>query len=143
MAEREIRLAHSTLKAGVWKHFGFYEVEGKKDTEKSHTICKLWQTKQKYFENTTIMRNHTMFPPGGRTIAGFSCCQPNDHRTNDYKASTQLGKGEANYKLYRKLYCQGFDSKPGLSHYVAHFSAKIQCPILKIFYRHSNSHTLQ
>ena len=50
--------AHSAFKASVWMHFGFYEVEGKKDLDKSHTTCKLCRTKQKYFGNMTNMRNH-------------------------------------------------------------------------------------
>ncbi|KAK0146719.1 Zinc finger BED domain-containing protein 1 [Merluccius polli] len=64
MAEREqpkmdkIRLAPPSLKASVWKHFSFHEVEGKRDLEKSHTVCKLCLTKIKYFGNTTNMRNH-------------------------------------------------------------------------------------
>ena len=55
MAWRNIQLAAN---ASVWNHFGFYEVKAKKDVDKSHTICKLCQTKLQYFGNTTNMRNH-------------------------------------------------------------------------------------
>ena len=61
LAERIIQPAPSALKASVWKHFGFYDVDGKKDLDKSHTTCKLCRTKPKYFGN---MRNHiTRFHP--------------------------------------------------------------------------------
>ena len=64
MAERIIQPAPSALKASVWKHFGFYDVDGKKDLDKSHTTCKLCQTKLKYFGNMTNMINHiTHFHP--------------------------------------------------------------------------------
>ena len=51
-----IRPAPGTLKAAVWQHFGFYEVEGKLD--KTYTVCKVCGTKIKYFGNTTNLRNH-------------------------------------------------------------------------------------
>ena len=45
MAERNIQPAPSALKASVWKHFDIDEVEGKKDLDKSHIMCKLSQIK--------------------------------------------------------------------------------------------------
>ena len=45
VAECNIQPAPSALKASVWKHFGFYDVEGQKDLDKSHTICKLCRIK--------------------------------------------------------------------------------------------------
>lgn len=48
-AERNIQPASSSLKASLWECFGFYKVEGKKDVDKSHSICKLCRTKLKYF----------------------------------------------------------------------------------------------
>ena len=54
-----IRPAPASLKASVWKHFGFHEVEGKRDLDKTHAVCKLCETKIRYFGgSTTNMRNH-------------------------------------------------------------------------------------
>ncbi len=47
MADHEIRPAQGGLKAGVWRHFGFYKVDGNSELDKSHTICKLCHTKMK------------------------------------------------------------------------------------------------
>ncbi|KAM3861959.1 E3 SUMO-protein ligase ZBED1-like [Diretmus argenteus] len=60
MAENEtpIRPAPSSFKASVWQHFGFYEVEGKRELDKTHTICKLCRANKKYSGNTTNMRDH-------------------------------------------------------------------------------------
>ena len=55
---REIRKAPSNLKVDVWKHFGFYNVDGGSELDKSHVICKLCPAKIKYFGNTTNMRSH-------------------------------------------------------------------------------------
>ena len=57
MPEHNIQPVPSALKASMW-HFGFHDVEGEKDLDKNHTICKLCLTKLKYFGNTTNMRNH-------------------------------------------------------------------------------------
>ena len=95
MAERNIQPATSALKASVWKHFGFYEVEGKKDLDKSHTIWKLCQTIltkysnswQKYFGNTPNMRNclKCFYPDEEEKTVSCSCFQPEDHRASDIK----------------------------------------------------------
>uniref|UniRef100_A0A673J6Y6 BED-type domain-containing protein n=1 Tax=Sinocyclocheilus rhinocerous TaxID=307959 RepID=A0A673J6Y6_9TELE len=52
--------APATLKADVWKHFGFLETEkdGKRTLDKSYTMCRMCEVKIKYFGNTTNMRNH-------------------------------------------------------------------------------------
>lgn len=112
MAEREIRPAPSALKASLWKHFGFYEVEGEKTLNKGHTICKLCQAKLKYFGNITNMTNHiTRFHPeeeekhsGILVVAAYQ-------RTTEQalsKLPPNFEKSKANYKLYCNFYCQGF-----------------------------------
>lgn len=53
-----IQLAAPGLKASICKHSGIREVKGKGDLDKSHAVCKLCQTKLKYFGNTTNMRNY-------------------------------------------------------------------------------------
>uniref|UniRef100_A0A671PSY3 BED-type domain-containing protein n=1 Tax=Sinocyclocheilus anshuiensis TaxID=1608454 RepID=A0A671PSY3_9TELE len=61
MAEAtHITAAPATLKADVWKHFGFLEKEkdGKRTLDKSYTMCRMCEVKIKYFGNTTNMRNH-------------------------------------------------------------------------------------
>ena len=40
---RLLRPAPALLKATIWQHFGFYEVEGKMD--KTYTVCQLWRTR--------------------------------------------------------------------------------------------------
>lgn len=55
-SDKPIRPAPASLKAAVWQHFGFYEVEGKMD--KTYTVCKVCGSKIKYFGNTTNLRNH-------------------------------------------------------------------------------------
>lgn len=53
-----IKNAPSFLKADIWAHFGFYEVTGKHELDKTHAVCKVCHTKIKYFGNTTNLRNH-------------------------------------------------------------------------------------
>ena len=60
MTEKTIRPAPSGFKASVWQHFGFYEVEGKKELDKTHTVCKLCKATLKYCGNTTNIRNHIL-----------------------------------------------------------------------------------
>lgn len=82
MAEREIQ-SPCSLKADVWKYFGFYEVEGEKELDKSHTICKLCRTKLKYFGNTTNIRSHiTRFHPEEEKHSAVPvvAASANDHR---------------------------------------------------------------
>ena len=56
--EKRIRPAPASFKASVWQHFGFYEVEGRRELDKSHTVCKLCKEKKIYHGNTTNMRAH-------------------------------------------------------------------------------------
>ena len=53
---KPIRPASTSLKATVWQHFQFHEVEGRID--KTYTVCKVCGTQLKYFGNTTNFRNH-------------------------------------------------------------------------------------
>ena len=53
---RRIRPAPASLKAAIWQHFGFYEIDGKMD--KTYTICKVCRSKIKYFGNTTNLHSH-------------------------------------------------------------------------------------
>uniref|UniRef100_A0A8C4SKE9 BED-type domain-containing protein n=1 Tax=Erpetoichthys calabaricus TaxID=27687 RepID=A0A8C4SKE9_ERPCA len=56
--EKNIQPAPSSFKAYVWAHFGFYNIDGKKEIDKTHVICKLCKAKIKYFGNTTNLRTH-------------------------------------------------------------------------------------
>lgn len=56
--EPVIKNAPSILKADIWAHFGFYEITGKHELDKTHAVCKICHTKIKYFGNTTNLRNH-------------------------------------------------------------------------------------
>uniref|UniRef100_A0A8C4S0T5 HAT C-terminal dimerisation domain-containing protein n=1 Tax=Erpetoichthys calabaricus TaxID=27687 RepID=A0A8C4S0T5_ERPCA len=47
--EKNIQPAPSSFKADVWAHFGFYNIDGKKEIDKTHV---------KYFGNTTNLRTH-------------------------------------------------------------------------------------
>ncbi|KAM3876933.1 E3 SUMO-protein ligase ZBED1-like [Diretmus argenteus] len=62
MAERQdkraVKDAPSVLKADIWAHFGFYELPGKRELDKTHAVCKICSVKIKYFGNTTNLRNH-------------------------------------------------------------------------------------
>ncbi len=42
---RETQPALSALKDSVWKHFGFYKVDGESEVDKSHAICERLHTK--------------------------------------------------------------------------------------------------
>ena len=53
---RPIQSAPASLKAAIWQHFGFYEVEGKMD--KTYTVCKVCGIQIKYFRNTKNLRSH-------------------------------------------------------------------------------------
>ncbi|KAF3835605.1 hypothetical protein F7725_028163, partial [Dissostichus mawsoni] len=54
-----IKNAPSVLKADIWTHYGFYELKGKNELDKSHAVCKVCHTKIKYLGvNTTFLRNH-------------------------------------------------------------------------------------
>ncbi len=46
-ADRETGPAPAGLEASVWKHFGFYKVDGKSEPDKSHAVLKLCHTKIK------------------------------------------------------------------------------------------------
>ncbi|KAM9801947.1 uncharacterized protein LOC133159831 isoform X2 [Syngnathus typhle] len=58
MAEPEIRPAPKHLKSDVWNHFGFYNVDGGNELDKSYVVCKICRAKLKYF-GTTNLRSHT------------------------------------------------------------------------------------
>ena len=58
LTERIIQPAPSSLKARVWAHFGFYNLEGKTELDRNHAICRLCKAKVKYFGNTTNLRTH-------------------------------------------------------------------------------------
>ncbi|KAJ4949461.1 hypothetical protein JOQ06_020976 [Pogonophryne albipinna] len=54
-----IKNAPSVLKADIWTHYGFYQLKGKNELDKSHAVCKVCHTKIKYLGgNTTNLRNH-------------------------------------------------------------------------------------
>ncbi|XP_033971454.1 zinc finger BED domain-containing protein 1-like [Trematomus bernacchii] len=54
-----IKNAPSVLKADIWTHYGFYELKGKSELDKSHAVFKVCHTKIKYLGgNTTNLRNH-------------------------------------------------------------------------------------
>ena len=121
MAELNIQPAASALKANVWKLFGFYDAEGKKDLDKSHTVCKLCRTKLKYLGNKTNMRNHmTRFHPeeerkqsvvvssNQKTIEqAMSSFPPNSQRanriTNSVVTSIQTLDNETRNKVMESL----------------------------------------
>ena len=52
---KPIRPAPTSLKATVWKHFEFNDVNGRID--KTYTVCKVCGTQLKYFCNTTNFMN--------------------------------------------------------------------------------------
>nr|XP_055049286.1 E3 SUMO-protein ligase ZBED1-like [Misgurnus anguillicaudatus] len=58
MDEREIQPAPSSLKAKIWRHFGFYRMPGSTALDMTHTVCKLCKMKTKYFGSTTNARAH-------------------------------------------------------------------------------------
>ncbi|XP_037095590.1 uncharacterized protein LOC119115301 [Syngnathus acus] len=58
MAEPEIRPAPKQFKSDVWNHFGFYNVDGGNELDKSYVVCKICRAKIKHF-GTTNMRSHT------------------------------------------------------------------------------------
>ncbi|XP_065096446.2 E3 SUMO-protein ligase ZBED1-like [Paramisgurnus dabryanus] len=101
MAEREIRTP-SSLKADIWKYFGFYEVEGGNELDKSHTICRLCRTKLKYFGNTKNMRNHiTRFhPEEEKQMAGPSVAA--NQRTIEQTILSKLPPGSERAKRITK-----------------------------------------
>ena len=45
LGSRVLKDAPKTLKADIWQHFGFYEVDGKLD--KAHAVCKTCHAKIK------------------------------------------------------------------------------------------------
>ena len=53
---KPVRPAPASLKATVWQHFEFNEVEGRLD--KTYTVCKVHGTQFKYFGNSTNLRKH-------------------------------------------------------------------------------------
>uniref|UniRef100_A0A3B1JBH7 BED-type domain-containing protein n=1 Tax=Astyanax mexicanus TaxID=7994 RepID=A0A3B1JBH7_ASTMX len=60
MEEKEIQPAPRTLKATIWKHFGFYRQPGpgKKGLDMTYAICRDCNGKVKYFGNTSNPRSH-------------------------------------------------------------------------------------
>ena len=120
--------------------FGLYDIEGKKDLDKSHTTCKLCRTKLKYFGNMTNMRNHiTRFQPeeqekqlvvvasNQRTIEqAITNFPPNSRRVKQITNSitTFIAKDLRQYSVVEN---QGFHAM------FAHFGAEIQRPFSKIF----------
>ena len=97
---KPIRPAPTSLKATVWQHFEFHEVEVK--TDKTYTVCKVCGTQLKDFGNTTNLRNHLAryHPELGekqRPVAGASQraigqvmaqLQPNSKRAKGITKST-------------------------------------------------------
>ncbi len=45
MADRKVQPALSGLTASIWKHCGFYKVDGESELTKSHTTWKLCHSK--------------------------------------------------------------------------------------------------
>lgn len=39
--QRVTKTSTSTLKADIWAHFGFYELTGKHELDKTHAVCKI------------------------------------------------------------------------------------------------------
>lgn len=58
MEEQQIQPVPSSMKAGVWTHFGFYYLPGTQQLDMSRSVCKVCKTKVKYFGNTTNARTH-------------------------------------------------------------------------------------
>ena len=63
MAEKQGRKIHDfpgKAKSQVWKHFGFYAVEGNGPLkiDKEYTICKICETAIKFTGGTTNQLNH-------------------------------------------------------------------------------------
>lgn len=56
--EKTIQPAPFSFKASVWAHFGFYNLDGKKELDKTRVIYRHCKPKVKYFGNTTNMRTH-------------------------------------------------------------------------------------
>uniref|UniRef100_A0A8C9XH09 BED-type domain-containing protein n=1 Tax=Sander lucioperca TaxID=283035 RepID=A0A8C9XH09_SANLU len=92
MDEREIQPTPSSLKAKVWRNFGFYRMPGSTALDMTHTVCKLCKTKTKYFGSTTNARAHinrhhpelsdTEQPPAAdqRTLQCFTKLPANSER---------------------------------------------------------------
>ncbi|XP_078017548.1 E3 SUMO-protein ligase ZBED1-like [Epinephelus lanceolatus] len=57
-AKKEIQPPPRSLKAHVWKHFGFYRQPGKKELDMTFTVCRHCHAKVKYFGNTSNTRAH-------------------------------------------------------------------------------------
>ena len=97
---KPIRPAPTSLKATVWQHFEFHEVEVK--TDKTYTVCKVCGTQLKDFGNTTNLRNflaryHPELGEKQRPVAGASQraigqvmaqLQPNSKRAKGITKST-------------------------------------------------------
>ncbi|KAK7933157.1 hypothetical protein WMY93_004053 [Mugilogobius chulae] len=58
MEQNEIQPAPLSLKAGIWTHFGFYNLPGTSQLDMRTIICKNCKSKLKYFGNTTNARAH-------------------------------------------------------------------------------------
>lgn len=56
--EKNIQHVPSSYKADIWAHFGLYNIDGKKELDKTYVICELCKAKVKYFGNTTKLRTH-------------------------------------------------------------------------------------
>ncbi len=59
--EEERQIIHPapfSARASIWKNFGFYQLQGKKELDKTYAVCKLFRAKVKYFANTTNLRTH-------------------------------------------------------------------------------------
>uniref|UniRef100_A0AAY5L481 HAT C-terminal dimerisation domain-containing protein n=1 Tax=Esox lucius TaxID=8010 RepID=A0AAY5L481_ESOLU len=80
LTERVIQSAPSSLKAIVWAHFGYYNLEGKTELDKTHAICRLCKAKVKYFGNTTKQPKITNLPVNQRTLFQCSKLPPNSER---------------------------------------------------------------
>lgn len=129
MEERDIRPEPSTLKADVWKYFGFDEVEGKKDLDKSHTICKLSKTKLIYFGNTTNMRNHTEhLHPEAQEKQPVVAATANQRTIEQVASKFPLNSEPLLQRIVPVFSCW----EPGVSLYVTEFGATIQhcCSVL-------------
>ena len=90
VSDKLIRPAPASLKAAIWQHFGFYEVDGKMD--KTYAVCKVCRSQIKYFGNTTNLRNHISryhSELGGK--ATRSWWQPEDNWAGSGTAATELG----------------------------------------------------
>ena len=47
-----------TLKAPIWRNFGFREIEGTNELDKSKAVCKKCGIQVKHCGNTTNLKNH-------------------------------------------------------------------------------------